>query len=233
MTVIHKDKPQRHPIRSYILRQGRYTRAQKNALDQYWAKYGVDYQPQPLNFSQLFGRQADIILEIGFGNGESLLQQAARFPEQDFLGIEVHGPGIGHLIHCITEQGLTNIRIIRHNAIEVLQQQIGNNSLNKVQLFFPDPWHKKRHHKRRLVQTYFALLVQQKLKPDGILHMATDWQNYAEQMLRVLDNTRGFTNLAGSGHYAASKGARSETKFERRGLKLGHGVWDIMHSKVC
>ncbi|HHO60009.1 MAG TPA: tRNA (guanosine(46)-N7)-methyltransferase TrmB [Thiotrichales bacterium] len=223
----------RREIRSYILRQGRYTVAQKNALDQHWSHYGIEYTPEPLDFSKVFGRNSAVTLEIGFGNGESLLQQVARFPDRDFIGIEVHGPGVGHLIHRLAEQQLDNIRLIRHDAVEVLRHQVADNSLAGVQLFFPDPWHKKRHHKRRLVQPAFAELVWRKLQPGGLLHMATDWQNYAEQMLEVLDNAPGFTNLAGRGHFSTQRGTRSETKFERRGLKLGHGVRDIMHIKSC
>jgi len=222
--------PQRR-IRSFILRQGRYTAAQKDSLEKYWQTFGIEHQNQKLDFIQLFGRKSEVTLEIGFGNGESLLQQAIRFPQMDFIGIEVHGPGVGHLLHRIIKHKLTNIRIIRHDAVEVLTHQIKDNSLARVQIFFPDPWHKRRHHKRRLVQLEFASLVYDRLICGGHLHLATDWHNYAQQMLSVLDNTPGLRNLEGKGNYAGDRGTRTETRFERRGKNLGHGVWDIIYIK--
>ncbi len=218
-------------IRSYILRQGRHTDAQRNALESHWQQYGIDNSTAPLDFTQLFHRTSDVILEIGFGNGESLLHQSIQFPEKNFIGIEVHGPGIGYLLHRVAELKLSNIRIIRHDAVEVLTRRIADNSLACVQLFFPDPWHKRRHHKRRLLQAEFARLVLCKLKPGGKIHMATDWQNYARQMLNIMDNTENFTNLAGKGRFSDDKGTRTETKFERRGKKLGHNVWDLIYYK--
>ncbi len=218
-------------IRSYILRQGRHTEAQKNALESHWQQYGIDNSTVQLNFTQLFHRTSDVVLEIGFGNGESLLHQSVQFPEKDFIGIEVHGPGIGHLLHRIVELELSNIRIIRHDAVEVLKHQIADNSLAGVQLFFPDPWHKRRHHKRRLVQIEFTQLVQSKLKLGGCMHMATDWQNYARQMLKTMDSTAGFTSPVGKSRFSDNKGSRTETKFERRGKKLGHHVWDLIYYK--
>ncbi len=230
MSNIQPPVPQ-HRIRSFILRQGRYTTAQKNALAKHWQTFGIEYQKQKLDFTRLFGRKSEITLEIGFGNGESLLQQAIQFPQMDFIGVEVHGPGIGYLLHRIIEHELTNIRVIRYDAVEVLKYQIKDNSLARVQIFFPDPWHKKRHHKRRLVQAEFARLVYDKLICGGRLHMATDWHNYAQQMLSVLDDTPGFRNLEGRGNYTGSRGTRTETRFERRGKKLGHDVWDITYIK--
>jgi len=230
LSNIQPPVPQRR-IRSFILRQGRYTAAQKNALAKHWQAFGIEYQHQKLDFTRLFGRKSEITLEIGFGNGESLLQQAIQFPQMDFIGIEVHGPGIGHLLHRIIEHELTNIRIIRHDAVEVLKHQINDNSLARIQIFFPDPWHKRRHHKRRLVQPEFAHLVHDKLTCGGRLHIATDWHNYAQQMLSVLDDTPGLHNPEGEGNYAGDRGARTETRFERRGKKLGHGVWDITYTK--
>ena len=218
-------------IRSFVLRQGRVTRAQQNALDNYWQDYGIDYSEQNLTFKQLFNNNNDVTLEIGFGDGDSLLQQAKNQSQYNFIGIEVHGPGVGHLIHNAHNDNVHNIKIIRHDAVEVLKHQIADNTLQQVQLFFPDPWHKKRHHKRRIISPEFIQLIQQKLKTGGLFHMATDWQHYAEQMLLQMDNAEGFSNTSGTGNFSASKGARCETKFERRGLKLGHGVWDLIYKK--
>ena len=219
-------------IKSFILRQGRYTRAQKNALDHHWKDYGIEFTDSFINFEQVFGRDAPVTLEIGFGNGDSLLQQAIEHPENNYVGIEVHGPGVGHLIHRICEKQLSNIRVIRFDAIDVLNKQIPDNSLDCLQLFFPDPWHKKKHNKRRIVQAAFLQLVRSKLKTGGRLHMATDWQHYAEQMLKLGDEADGFKNLSGIGQYTSNRSPRVETKFERRGLKLGHGIWDIKHEKT-
>lgn len=218
-------------IKSFVLRQGRLTKAQQNALDNHWHDYGIDYSEQELNFEDLFGNSNEVILEIGFGNGESLLQQAIEQPEYNFIGIEVHGPGVGHLIHSANVQGVHNIKVIRHDAIEVLQHQIADNSLKQIQLFFPDPWHKKRHHKRRIIKPDFIQKIHQKLADGGSFHMATDWQHYAEQMLEQMDDADDFSNTAGKGNYSADKGFRCETKFERRGLRLGHGVWDLIYKK--
>lgn len=218
-------------IRSFVLRQGRLTKAQQNALDNYWVDYGIDYSEQILDLASLFGNSNEIILEIGFGNGESLLQQAIEQPEYNFIGIEVHGPGVGHLIHSANLQNLHNIKVIRHDAVEVLEHQIADNSLKQIQLFFPDPWHKKRHHKRRIIKPEFIQQIHHKLADDGSFHMATDWQHYAEQMLEQLDAADGFINTAGKTNYSPDKGFRCETKFERRGLRLGHGVWDLIYKK--
>lgn len=219
-------------IKSFVLRQGRLTKAQQNALDKHWQNYGVDYSEQPLSFSKLFGNNNDVIVEIGFGNGDSLLQQAIKHPQYNFLGIEVHGPGVGHLIHHANAQDIRNLKLIRHDAIEVLSHQIADSSVARVQLFFPDPWHKKRHHKRRIIKPEFIRLINQKLITDGLFHMATDWQDYAMQMLEQMDNSALFTNTAGAGHFSSNKADRCETKFERRGLKLGHGVWDLIYRKL-
>jgi len=226
-----KAELQHRPIKSFVLRQGRLTVAQQNALDHHWCEYGIDYTGQPISFDKLFENTNDIVLEVGFGNGESLLQQAINQPEYNFIGIEVHGPGVGHLIHNANAQGVHNLKIIRHDAVEVLKHQIADGSIKKLQLFFPDPWHKKRHHKRRIISPEFIQLVRQKLKPGGFFHMATDWQHYAEQMLLQMDQAPGFSNTAGSGNYCPNTGDRCETKFERRGIKLGHGVWDLIYQK--
>lgn len=224
--------PHKRRIKSFILRQGRYTSAQTNALENHWKDYGIEHTDSFINFEQVFGRNAPVTLEIGFGNGDSLLQQASEHPENDYVGIEVHGPGVGHFIHRICEKQLSNIRVIRFDAIDVLNKQIPDDSLSCLQLFFPDPWHKKKHNKRRIVQTEFLQLVRTKLKMGGRLHMATDWEHYAKQMLALGDAAEGFSNLTAIGEYANDKSPRAETKFERRGLKLGHGIWDIKHEKI-
>ncbi len=226
-----KNSENRRPIRSFVLRQGRVTNAQQHALDEHWPSYGIDFSEQVLAFNKLFNNQKEVIVEIGFGNGESLLQQAKNQPEYNFIGIEVHGPGVGHLIHLANSENIHNIKIIRHDAVEVLKHQLANNSLKQLQLFFPDPWHKKRHHKRRIINPAFIQLVHKKLKTGGFFHMATDWQHYAQQMLAEMDTAEGFLNTSGSGNYAKNQGARCESKFERRGLKLGHGVWDLIYEK--
>ena len=218
-------------IKSFVLRQGRLTKAQQNALDNHWLQYGIDYQQKVLSFQSLFTNSNAVVIEIGFGNGDSLLQQAKNQPQLNFIGIEVHSPGVGHLIHHANTDSVDNIKVIRHDAVEVLKHQIENNSVEKVQLFFPDPWHKKRHNKRRIIKPDFIQLIRDKLKADGQFHMATDWQPYANHMLEQMDNTEGFTNTSGKGNFSVNKGTRCETKFERRGLKLGHGVWDLIYNK--
>lgn len=219
------------PVRSFVLRQGRLTPAQQKALDSHWQQYGINFSDALLDFDAIFRRHAPITLEIGFGNGESLLEQALNHPERDFLGIEVHTPGVGHLIHGAQQAGISNLRVIRHDAVEVLNKQIPEDSLDRVQLFFPDPWHKKRHHKRRILQDDFVELIRKHLKVGGHFHMATDWQNYAEHMLEVMDQHTGFFNVAGEARFVSAEGLRPQTKFERRGLRLGHGVWDMVYQK--
>lgn len=221
----------RRAIRSFVLRQGRLTPGQKLALTQHWSDYGIDYAAAPLDLPAVFGRKAPVTLEIGFGDGDSLLQQAMAHPERDYLGIEVHRPGVGRLLSRCHEVGLSNLRVLNHDAIEILQYQIAEASLDCVQLFFPDPWHKKRHHKRRIVQADFADLILQKLGAGGHLHMATDWQPYARHMLAVLEASAGFGNVSGAGNYTPNIGLRPLTKFEQRGLRLGHGVYDLRYQK--
>jgi len=218
-------------IKSFVLRQGRLTSAQQNALDNHWKDYGIDFSEQLLDYGHLFSNDNEIFVEIGFGNGESLLQQAINQPQYNFIGIEVHGPGVGHLIHNANTQGVHNIKVIRHDAIDVLTHQIADDSIKQLQLFFPDPWHKKRHHKRRIINPAFIRLAQQKLKTGGFFHMATDWQHYARQMLEEMDKTETSCNISGNGNYSETRGDRCETKFERRGIKLGHGVWDLIYKK--
>ena len=220
----------RRTIKSYVLRQGRLTRGQQQALDQLWPVYGIDFKAERLDFDTLFNRPAAIILEVGFGNGDSLVQQAASNPQNNYLGIEVHRPGVGRLLHLAGNAGITNIRVINHDAVEVLQLQIPDQSLDRVQLFFPDPWHKKRHHKRRIVKAEFIRLIHQKLKPGGQFHLATDWQDYAEHMLAEMEQAKGFSNTSGKGNYAENTD-RPLTKFEQRGQRLGHGIWDLIYRK--
>jgi tRNA (guanine-N7-)-methyltransferase len=220
----------RRTIKSYVLRQGRLTRGQQQALDRLWPVYGIDFEVQPIDLASTFGQTAPVILEIGFGNGDSLLQQAKDHPHHNYLGIEVHRPGVGHLLHLVEDAGIRNLRVINHDAVEVLQQQIPDNSLDCIQLFFPDPWHKKRHHKRRIVNAAFIELVHQKLKPGGTFHLATDWEDYAQYMLAKMEQAQGFLNAAGKENYAKNTN-RPATKFEHRGRRLGHGVWDLIYKK--
>jgi tRNA (guanine-N7-)-methyltransferase len=219
------------PIRSYVLRAGRMTDAQQRAFDEGWERYGIDYDGSPLDIDAAFGRSGRRVLEIGFGMGQSLVEMAAADPGSNFIGVEVHRPGVGKLLHGMAEQGLDNIRVYCHDAVEVLSNCIAPRSLDTVQIFFPDPWHKKRHHKRRLIQPPFVELLTSRLKPGGVLHLATDWENYAEQMLEVLDASAGLENLAGPGQYSPRPDSRPLTKFERRGERLGHGVWDLLYTR--
>jgi tRNA (guanine-N7-)-methyltransferase len=214
-------------IRSFVLRQGRVTKGQANALATQWPKYGVEYGLQRIDLNALFQRaESKKILEIGFGMGETTAKIAQILPDCDFLAAEVHTPGVGALLKLIEEQALTNIRIIQHDVVEVLQNMLADNSLDGVHIFFPDPWHKKRHHKRRLIQAEFVKLLCTKLKTGGYLHVATDWQEYAEWVLAVLNAEPQLNNTASD--YAEKPSYRPLTKFENRGIKLGHGVWDIV-----
>lgn len=225
------DNPHR-PIRSFVRRQGRMTARQEWALRELWPQYGLEPGTEVLDLDAVFGRSAPKILEIGFGMGDALAEMALNHPEQDYLGIEVHRPGVGRLLDKLAAQGSSNVRVFCHDAVEVLQQQIPGNSLDKVLLFFPDPWHKKRHHKRRIVRPAYVELIRTKLKPSGVFHMATDWQEYAEWMMTVMSAAAGFGNLAGAGTYSEKPDYRPETKFERRGQRLGHGVWDLLFKKT-
>ncbi len=209
------------PIRSYVLRQGRTTPAQQRALEQYFPKYGLPFAPAPIDPAATFGRRAPLVLEIGSGMGETTAQIAAAQPQCDFIAVEVHGPGIGSLLNRIAAAGLTNLRVIRHDAAEVLEHMIADGGLAGIHLFFPDPWPKKRHHKRRLVQPALAALAARKLAPGGVLHAATDWPDYAEHMLAVLRAEPLLEEVPAGG------AARPVTKFESRGLRLGHPVRDL------
>ena len=220
--------PPRRYVRSFVRREGRITQSQQRALDNLLPRFGVPLEGL-LDLDAVFGRQAPRTLEIGFGNGASLAKMACVAPEQDFLGIEVHRPGVGHLLLEIERYMLGNVRVICADAVEILEQHIAAASLDRVLLFFPDPWPKTRHHKRRILQPAFVALIHDRLKPGGVFHMATDWQPYAEQMLGVMEVAPGFRNSAGRGEYAPKPEYRPETKFERRGLRLGHGVWDLVY----
>jgi len=217
------------PIRSFVLRQGRISNAQVRALETLLPRYGIPYREAPLDLDEVFGRSAPKVLEIGFGMGETSARIAAEHPENDYLGIEVHSPGVGSLLKRIEELGLTNLRVIQHDAVEVLKHMLAPGSLDGVHIFFPDPWPKKRHHKRRLIQPEFVSLLCERLKPGGCLHAATDWEDYAEHILAVLSAEPRLVNTAEG--YAPRPGYRPLTKFEQRGLRLGHGVWDIVFRK--
>lgn len=219
-------------IRSFVRRQGRLTKGQQHALDHYWPQMGVEFTPQPLNFAELFGRESPVVLEIGFGMGASLVTMAEQNPHQDFLGIEVHAPGVGACLGSAHEAEVSNLRVMCHDAMEVLETMIPDNSLRMVQLFFPDPWHKARHNKRRIVQVPFAELVLRKLKLGGVFHMATDWENYAEHMLEVMSSIPGYRNQSAEKNYVPRPDSRPVTKFEQRGHRLGHGVWDLMFERI-
>ena len=219
-------------IRSFVLRQGRLTKGQERAFELFWPVNGIDYAEQMLDMQTLFGNNNPVTLEIGFGNGLSLAEMARANSERNYIGIEVHGPGVGLLLRTLDDFGCSNVRICQHDAIEVLQNMIPDESLDCVQLFFPDPWHKKRHHKRRIVQRSFLEQIARKLKKDKNFHAATDWQNYAEHMLHVLQASDDlFINTSTTGDYIDRPEHRPLTKFEKRGQCLGHGVWDLIFKR--
>lgn len=219
-------------VRSFVVRGGRMTEGQRRAFDTAWPRYGLSLDDGMANFPQLFGRPAPLIVEVGFGMGDSLLQMASVDPLSDFVGIEVHPPGVGRLINNALEQKVDNLRVYMADANDVLEECFADNSISRLQLYFPDPWHKKKHNKRRIVQQKFIHLISRKLCPGGLLHMATDWQPYAEQMLQELTAAEGFGNRAADGGYVPRPAYRPETKFERRGTRLGHGVWDLLFEKL-
>ena len=219
-------------VRSFVLREGRLTAGQQKALDSLWPSFGLERATGMLDAAQVFGRDAPRVLEIGYGMGHSLVQMAAAEPDKDFIGIEVHRPGVGALLMAVEEAGVTNLRSYCDDAVDILERCIADASLSRVQLYFPDPWHKKKHHKRRIVQPAWVQLVQRKLAVGGVLHMATDWQDYAEHMLAVMQAETGWQNLAEDQTYVPRPDWRPETKFERRGARLGHGVWDLLYQKL-
>jgi len=217
------------PIRSFVKREGKLTKGQSNALESLWETHGVDLKDEQLSFEDLFGRSAPVVLEIGFGNGSSLADMAERYTELDFFGVEVHRPGVGSLLVQVKQRELNNIRVSQDDAVLVCNQQIPDGSLERVQIFFPDPWHKKRHNKRRLIQPPFVETLVSKLKPGGRIHVATDWENYAEHILEVLSANTDLQNTAKD--YAPKPDYRPGTKYEARGIRLGHGVWDLVFEK--
>jgi tRNA (guanine-N7-)-methyltransferase len=224
----------RKTIRSFTIRGGKLTSGQQRALERLWSLYGLGELPSDgynVDSEKIFGRSAPVILEIGFGDGKALLEAAKQNPQQDFIGVEVHKPGIGHLLLRLQQDNITNVRIICDDAIEVLQHGIKDESLSKVCLFFPDPWPKKKHNKRRIVQSGFIALLEQKLLPGGVFHFSTDWQEYADEALYKLDQSARLENLAGKGKFSARPDTRTETKFEIRGQRLGHAVRDIIMKK--
>jgi tRNA (guanine-N7-)-methyltransferase len=219
-------------VRSFVKRTGRKTEGQRYALEHYWPLYGVEFEAdKKLDFSTLFPGLSGVKLEIGFGNGDSLVQMAQQDSAHGYIGIEVHTPGVGHCLAKLHEAGLQNLKLISHDAIEVLELMIPENSLDAVFLFFPDPWHKQRHHKRRIVNQYFRDLLVKALKPGGRLHMATDWQNYAKHMASEFLGDERFQNLGDEQGYSPKPDYRPTTKFERRGHRLGHGVWDLLFAR--
>lgn len=218
-----------HPagVRSFVLRAGRITAGQERALTELWPRFGVEYSAEALDLDALFGRRAPRVVEVGFGNGENLSALAAAQPERDYLGIEVHRPGVGRVLLDVEKAQLTNVRTSNHDAVEVFQHQLPPDSLDEVLVLFPDPWHKKRHHKRRLLNGAFVQLVASRLKPGGVFRAATDWENYAQEMLPTFSACDLLRNLSADGSFVPRPESRVLTRFERRGHRLGHGVWDL------
>lgn len=218
-------------IRSFVMRQGRITSAQQDALERLWPEFGIERADTVLAMSELFPTQNPVTLEVGFGNGSSLATMASENPERNFIGIEVHRPGVGNLLRLIEEYQLDNVRVMDDDAVEILKQRIPDGSIERFQLFFPDPWHKKKHRKRRIVQAEFTALIAQKLSAKGVFHMATDWKDYARHMEKVMEAAPDFTSVSDT-PFSPRPDYRPLTKFEDRGLKLGHGVWDLIYKKV-
>lgn len=227
--MIIKPEYKQKPIRSFVLRTGRMTEAQQAAFTAHWPKFGLHLYDGPLDANRVFDQAGPLVLEVGFGMGDSLLQMATAEPQCNFIGIEVHPPGVGRLLNNTAAAGANNLKIYMADAKDVLQDCIADGSLARFQLYFPDPWHKKKHHKRRIVQPDFVSLICRKLQPGGLLHMATDWENYAQHMLGVLKAEPTLENTTDG--YAPKPGFRPETKFERRGERLGHGCWDLVFRK--
>lgn len=227
-------KPEFKPksIRSFVIRAGRITVGQKNAFDSWWPVFGLSLFKGPIDPEQVFGRKARLVLEIGFGMGDSLLEMARNEPDKNFIGIEVHPPGVGRLINVAGQENLTNLRVYMADAMDVLEDCIPDGAIDRLQLYFPDPWHKKKHHKRRILQSAFVQKLRPKIAPGGIFHMATDWQAYAEHMLEVMNAAPGFATEFSETGYAPRPDYRPITKFEKRGERLGHGVWDLLFKKT-
>jgi tRNA (guanine-N7-)-methyltransferase len=223
-----KELAARRSVRSYVLRAGRLTGGQKRALDELWPLYGIDEGDDRLDLEALFGNGHPVITEIGFGNGEATWQMARAHPEENYLGVEVHRPGVGHLLLLLEHNGISNVRVACEDAVEFLRKRIPADSLGGVRIYFPDPWPKKRHHKRRIIQTPFIGLLAQKMKAGGILHMATDWEQYSEHMLDVMRYAQDFENLSPDGKTCPRPEWRPATKYEKRGERLGHSVFDLL-----
>jgi len=225
--ILHKRQ-----IKSFVLRAGRMTTGQRRGWDDCWPAWGLTLAQGSAGFLQAFADEAPQVLEIGYGMGHSLVTMAAQESDQHFIGIEVHRPGVGSLLNEARLAGINNLRTYCDDAVEVLKQCVPDGSLARVQIYFPDPWHKKRHHKRRLIQPAFIELIRPKLAIGGVIHLATDWENYAEQMLEVMSNADGFANMATDNGYSPRPDFRPLTKFEKRGHRLGHGVWDLLFNRV-
>ncbi len=227
------DTPKHRAIKSYVLRQGRLTPGQERALVSAWPRYGLDYSGTLRDLDATFARDADKVIEIGFGNGEALLAAASADPDRDYIGIEVHRPGVGRLLLNADKAGLTHLRVYHHDAVEVLTNEIADGTLSEVRLYFPDPWHKIRHNKRRIVQSEFVALIAGKLKPGGLFHLATDWAPYAEHMFDVMEAAAVFRNRLGPRTVSPRPPWRIETHFQKRGERLGHDVFDLIYDRVA
>ena len=230
--VTEKNKQGRRPVRSFVLRGGRLTEGQKRALDEFWPRFGVERGESLLDFTALFGSDAPVIMEIGFGNGDATWQMAQAHPAENYLGVEVHQPGVGHLLLKMKQHGITNLRIANDDAVEFLRRRVPEKSLDGVRIYFPDPWPKKRHHKRRLIQSSLIELLASRMCPGALLHLATDWEPYAEHILEVMRSSDGFVNLSPSGDYCDQPEWRPQTKYERRGERLGHQVRDLLFRRI-
>jgi len=231
LKTLHTEHRPARMIRSYVRREGRITAAQQRALRELWPRYGLEADA-PLDIAAVFGRRAPCTLEIGFGNGDALLTLAEQQPECDFIGIEVHRPGVGRLLQQLQAREPGNVRVMREDALQILKTCLPDNSLDRILLFFPDPWHKKRHHKRRIVQPGFIELLSRKIRPGGRLHMATDWEDYARHILAVMTQSAAFRNCAAEGDYVPRPDYRPSTKFEQRGRRLGHRVRDLVFERI-
>ncbi len=230
-TTEYRPEYKKKSIRTFVIRSGRMTESQAKAFDTFWKVKGISLFSGPIDQQTLFGRVAPLVLEIGFGMGDSLVDMAKSDPDKDFIGIEVHPPGVGRLINRAGLEGVDNLKTYMADANDVLEDCIADASVDRVQLYFPDPWHKKKHHKRRIVQPAFVAQLVNKLKPGGKIHFATDWENYAEQMLEVLQGNNDISNDSQSGGYVEKPEWRPHTKFEARGERLGHGIWDLLFTK--
>jgi tRNA (guanine-N7-)-methyltransferase len=228
-----KNNKHQRKIRSYVRREGRFTPAQRSAFESYWPDFGIDVTDDKWDFPTMFGRQSDVFVELGFGDGRVLKTIAARHSENDYIGIEVHRPGVGRLMRELHEEGIQNVRVASEDGTGILKDNIPLNSLSGISIFFPDPWHKKKHNKRRLIQQEFTSMAASRLKPGGVMHLATDWQDYAEQMLEVLQAEPLLENTSSDNSYIERPESRPLSKYEQRGIRLGHGVWDLFFRRVA